>query len=125
MSLDRVLIVGLGGLLGSVLRYVISCLAPKCFGAFPLGTLAVNILGGLAIGFIMTVGTKYWPISVNARLFLTTGIMGGLTTFSTFSYETISFLTDGRYLMGILNAALNLTLALFACWAGTLAAQAI
>lgn len=125
MNMNRVLIVGIGGFLGGALRYIISGLTSRYFGDFPLGTLLVNIVGGLLIGFIMEASTTFWPISANMRIFLTTGVMGGLTTFSTFSYETISFVTEGRYLMGGLNAGLNLFLALFACWAGRVAAQLI
>ncbi len=125
MSVNRILIVGIGGLIGSMLRYVITGATSRVFGSFPLGTLLVNIVGGLLIGFIMEAGTSFWPVSANMRIFLTTGIMGGLTTFSTFSYETVSYFTGGEYLMGALNAGLNLFLALFACWGGRTLAQLI
>ncbi len=123
MKWSRILIVGLGGCLGAVLRYVISGAAEKHFGNFPVGTLIVNVLGGFLIGFIMQASADTWPVPSNVRIFLTTGIMGGLTTFSTFSYETVSLLSDGEYLMGGANAGLNLFLALFACWVGKTAAQ--
>lgn len=125
MNMDRILIVGIGGFIGAALRYIVTGLTSKYFGDFPIGTLIVNIMGGLLIGFIMESSASFWPISANMRIFLTTGIMGGLTTFSTFSYETISYMTDGRYLMGGLNAGLNLFFALFACWAGRTIAQLI
>lgn len=120
MKFSRVLIVGAGGFLGAALRYIISSVTAKYLGDFPIGTLIVNVAGGFIMGFIMEASNSMWPISADARLFLTTGILGGLTTFSTFSYETISYLSDGEYLMGGLNAGLNLTLALFACWLGRL-----
>lgn len=123
MNWNRVLIVGLGGFLGAALRYVVSGLTDKAFGTFPLGTLIVNVVGGLLMGFIMEAGTSVWPLPANIRIFLTTGILGGLTTFSTFSYETIAYFTDGEYLMGGLNAGLNLFLALAACWVGRVIAQ--
>lgn len=123
MKLSRILIVGLGGFLGAALRYIISTATAKYFGDFPVGTLIVNVLGGFIMGFVMEASTTIWPISANTRIFLTTGIMGGLTTFSTFSYETISFFSDGEYLMGGMNAGLNLIFALLACWLGKLAAQ--
>lgn len=125
MSWNRILIVGVGGLIGSMLRYVISGATARYFGSFPVGTLIVNIVGGLLIGFIMEASTGFLPMTAQMRLFLTTGIMGGLTTFSTFSYETVSFVADGQYLMGGLNAGLNLFLALGACWFGRAAAQMI
>lgn len=123
MKLSRILIVGLGGFLGTALRCIISTVTAKYFGDFPIGTLIVNVLGGFTMGFIMEASTSIWPISANARIFLTTGIMGGLTTFSTFSYETVSFFSDGEYLMGGMNAGLNLFFALFACWLGKIVAQ--
>lgn len=123
MSWNRVLLVGLGGFAGAALRYLISGGTQKWFGNFPIGTLIVNVVGGLLMGFIMEASMGIWPISMNTRIFLTTGILGGLTTFSTFSYETISFITEGEFLMGGLNAGLNLVLALGACWAGRVIAQ--
>ncbi|AMN35560.1 fluoride efflux transporter CrcB [Clostridium perfringens] len=103
------LIVGLGGFLGASLRYIISIFAAKNFGGtFPYGTLIANILGALLIGFIMEFSMDSVLISSNMKLFLTTGIMGGLTTFSTFSYETVSMLTSGNITLGIENITLNL-----------------
>lgn len=103
------LIVGLGGFLGASLRYLISIFAAKNLGGnFPYGTLIANILGALLIGFIMEFSMDSALISPNMKLFLTTGIMGGLTTFSTFSYETISMLSNGHMILGIENVILNL-----------------
>lgn len=120
----RILIVGVGGFIGASLRYIISGLSIRVFGdSFPYGTLLVNILGGLLIGFIMEASVSLWPVSPNIRIFLTTGLLGGLTTFSTFSYETISMLSDGSYLMGGINAGLNLFLSLFCAWLGKFLAQ--
>lgn len=121
----RVFIVGIGGFIGAALRYMISASTAKYFGNFPMGTLIVNVAGGFIMGFIMESSTSLFPMPANMRIFLTTGILGGLTTFSTFSYETISFLADGAYLMGGLNAGLNLFLALFSCWAGKFIAQVL
>lgn len=111
--MEKILYVGIGGFIGASLRYLISIGSTKLFGnQFPYGTLIVNILGGILIGFIMEVSLSTNLISSNLKLFLTTGILGGLTTFSTFSYETISFFTEGSYLLGSLNASLNLFLSL-------------
>lgn len=109
----KVLYVGIGGFIGSALRYLISVYSPKLFGTqLPYGTLIVNVLGGILIGFIMefTLATDF--ISPEVRLFLTTGILGGFTTFSTFSYETINLFTSGSYLLCTLNIGLNLFLSL-------------
>lgn len=123
MNWNRVLIVGLGGFFGAALRYIVSGVTQRFMGDFPIGTLIVNVIGGLLMGFIMEASTSLWPVPMNVRIFLTTGILGGLTTFSTFSYETVSFISDGEFLMGGLNAGLNLMLALFACWVGKVIAQ--
>lgn len=122
----RLLYVGIGGLIGSCLRYVISINSPKLFGGpLPYGTLIVNVAGGILIGFIMQLSIMTNLISPNLRLFLTTGIMGGLTTFSTFSYETIVFLSGDKYLLGIVNICLNLFLSLFGVMAGKCFAKII
>ncbi len=111
--MKKILIVGLGGFIGASLRYVISKHSSNIFGGqFAYGTLVVNVLGGLLIGFILELTTFTDFISPNMKLFLTTGIMGGLTTFSTFSYETITFFSNGSYFLAAINIILNLFLSL-------------
>lgn len=111
--LQKVIYVGIGGFIGAVLRYLISMQSSRWFDFnIPLGTLIVNVLGGFLIGMIMELSLSTDLIPENLRLFLTTGIMGGLTTFSTFSYETIGLISDGSYLFGILNICFNLFLSL-------------
>lgn len=112
-KLTLAIIVGCGGFIGAALRYLISENTSKMFnGNFPYGTLIVNIVGAIIIGFIMDINLNTSLISAHAKLFLTTGMMGGLTTFSTFSYETINLISCGNILMGCTNAALNLGLSL-------------
>lgn len=109
----KVLYVGVGGFIGAALRYIISINTPKMFGSqLPYGTLIVNVVGGLLIGFIMEYSLSTNLISNNLRLFLTTGILGGLTTFSAFSYESISLFSSGKYFLASLNIFLNLFLSL-------------
>jgi fluoride exporter len=109
----KILYVGVGGFIGASLRYMVSIYSPKLFGTqLPYGTLLVNVLGGILIGFIMEMCLSINLISQNLKLFLTTGILGGLTTFSTFSYETITLFNDSKYLLGSLNLSLNLFLSL-------------
>mgnify|MGYP000909561240 CR=1 FL=1 len=107
----KIIYVGIGGFIGAALRYLISSNSSKWFGSqLPYGTLIVNVIGGLLIGFIMQLSVQTSYISADLKLFLTTGIIGGLTTFSTFSYETIQFFGDGQYFYGIINTCLNLFL---------------
>lgn len=109
----NIICVGCGGFLGAISRYIISIYTSKQFlFKIPLGTLIVNVLGGFLIGFIMELTIKNNFISPQLKLFLTTGIMGGLTTFSTFSYETIVLMKEGNILLAILNILLNLILSL-------------
>jgi CrcB protein len=111
--MQKLILVGAGGFLGACLRYSITCGSTKIFGsAFPYGTLIVNVTGGIIIGIIMEASSSTNFISENMKLFLATGIMGGLTTFSTFSFETVSFLSSGSYIKAILNISLNLILSL-------------
>ncbi|MCE5222488.1 MAG: fluoride efflux transporter CrcB [Clostridium sp.] len=111
--MQKIIYVGIGGFIGASIRYLISMQSSKLLNSgIPLGTLIVNVLGGFLIGVIMELSASTDFISPNLKLFLTTGIMGGLTTFSTFSYETISLITDGRYLLGVSNIFLNLFLSL-------------
>ncbi|AQS10871.1 putative fluoride ion transporter CrcB [Clostridium saccharobutylicum] len=111
--MQRVIYVGIGGGIGAIIRYLITKQSAGLFNCnIPLGTLIVNVLGGFLIGMIMELSVSTDFISPNLKLFLTTGIMGGLTTFSTFSYETITLMNDGRYLLGFSNIFLNLFLSL-------------
>ncbi|CCJ33703.1 MULTISPECIES: fluoride efflux transporter CrcB [Caloramator] len=122
----KVIYVGLGGFIGASLRYLISMGASKTFNLdIPMGTLIVNILGGLLIGFIMELSLSTDIISPDLRLFLTTGILGGLTTFSTFSYETINLLNSGAYIWGIINIVLNVLLSLIGVVVGKILCNAI
>lgn len=109
----EILCVGLGGFIGAISRYLISMQASKFFtGRIPIGTLFVNILGGLLIGFILELNSKTNVISPQMKLFLTIGLMGGLTTFSTFSYETVGLFSDGSYISAMVNIILNVILSL-------------
>ena len=115
----KLLYVGLGGFIGACLRYLISLGAQKWWGSeFPYGTMAVNIAGGLLIGLIMELSIGSDLIPPHLRLFLVTGLLGGFTTFSTFSYETVSLLSDGSYLLGAANIGLTLLFSLGGVVAG-------
>ena len=87
------LLVFLGGGIGATARYGLQGVVYRVAGtAFPYGTLAVNVLGSLLIGFLMALFEERFIVNPSLRLFLTIGILGGFTTFSSFSYETIAML---------------------------------
>ena len=88
--MTRFLLIGLGGAVGTWARYLVAIGAARVLGAaFPYGTLIVNVLGCFLITAVMHVATSTDLISPTLRLTLTTGFMGGLTTYSTFNYETL------------------------------------
>lgn len=118
--------VGIGGFIGACLRYIISLYSAKLLGSqLPYGTLIVNVLGGILIGLIMELSLTTNLISPNLKLFLTTGIMGGLTTFSTFSYETVTLFSNGSYVLAMLNGGLNLFLSIAGVIVGKFIGQII
>jgi CrcB protein len=122
--MQKLLFVGIGSFFGGCLRYLVSLYSPRFFGTqLPYGTLIVNVVGGLLIGFIMELGLTSNQFSPELKLFLTTGILGGLTTFSTFSYETVNFLSEGKYMSGLANTCLNLFLSFGAVAAGKFLAR--
>jgi len=112
-SLGVLLSVAIGGGIGAVARFLLSAYLNKIFGAtFPVGTLGVNIIGSFLIGFLFLYFENI--ISVNLKAFLITGVLGALTTFSTFSLETILMVENGLYLKALLNIFLNVTFSLIA-----------
>ncbi|MGO9831243.1 MAG: fluoride efflux transporter CrcB [Myxococcaceae bacterium] len=112
MTSTRYLLVALGGAVGSMGRYFVGGLAPRILGqAFPYGTLLVNVFGSFFISLVMGVALNSSSIPVNLRLFLTTGILGGFTTYSTFNYETLMLLQQRLWL----TAGLNLVGTLLGC----------
>jgi CrcB protein len=115
----QILYISIAGVLGTLSRYGLSSLVQRLSGAgFPFGTLLVNVLGSLAIGFVMQLGLSTDLIPRSLRIAATIGFMGAFTTFSTFSYETVSYLQDGAWLLASLNILLNLALCLSATLLG-------
>ena len=112
--------VALGGALGSVARFACSGLAVRWFGAhFPWGTLFVNVTGSLAIGVLAALATGGRPlVAGDARAFLIVGVLGGFTTFSSFSLETLTLARGGQLGAAGANVALSLIACLVAVWIG-------
>jgi CrcB protein len=117
--MGRVLLVALGGAIGSSLRYVVATVALAWLGpSFPWGTLAVNLVGSFAIGLVQQLATEGLLLGEDARLFLTTGVMGGLTTYSAFSYETVRLMELGAWGSAWLNLLLTTAACLTLCFLG-------
>ncbi len=85
---------------------------------FPYGTAVVNVIGSFLIGLIMTAFEERFLLNPSLRIFLTIGILGGFTTFSSFSYETVMMLKDSEYLYAGLNVLVNVVLCVGATYAG-------
>lgn len=117
--MERLLLIGFGGAIGTVLRYLVSGLAARWFGAeFPYGTLIVNLTGAFVIGLVQEVGTEALVIRDTTRLFLTTGMMGGLTTYSAFSYETVRLMEANAWHQAWINVIVTTTICLSLCFLG-------
>ena len=99
------LIVGLGGALGSMARYGCSVLIPTKH--FPFTTLLINIVGSLLIGAVLAATNKYSSFTQNYQLFLASGVCGGFTTFSTFSFENMQLLQQGKVLTCVVYIVLS------------------
>ena len=122
----KLLLVCLGGAIGSGARYLVALWAASALGvAFPFGTLIVNLAGSFLLGVLMHVGTSTELLSSDMRLLLATGVLGGFTTYSTFNYETTSYLREGAWTIGALNIAVTVVGCLVAGFAGLALARAI
>jgi len=114
----HVIYIGLGGFIGAVSRYLVSRYLGNLIPSFPLGTLAVNILGSFILGFIIYSLSQGKTISPDMRDFITIGIIGGFTTMSSFAYESFRMAELGQMLFFALNIALNIVLCIAAIYAG-------
>jgi CrcB protein len=118
--------VTVGGALGSLARFLLGSLVQQRFGgAFPLGTLVINITGSFLVALIMDYALATPAISRELRAMLTTGFCGGYTTFSTFTYETARLMQDGDYRRAGLYVALSLLVSLLGTVAGFSAAREV
>lgn len=113
------LLIAIGGALGSVSRYLLSLLVLRVTSPpFPYGTFLVNVLGSLAFGALMGLAQHRVPLSHDARAFLLVGILGGFTTFSTFAFDGLSLLRDGQSGLALVYLLGQVVLGVVAAWAG-------
>lgn len=116
--MNRALLIMLGGALGTLLRYLTALAAIRWLGTdFPFGTLIVNLVGSFVIGLVQELGAGLL-IPDDARLFLATGMMGGMTTYSAFSYESVRLMEIGAWSQASFNVIGTTVLCLALCFLG-------
>lgn len=122
--MNRLLLIGLGGALGTLARYGLTIWSQEKLGTtFPYGTLAINLIGSFLLAAIVQVSLTTDLLSPTVKLALGTGVMGGFTTYSTFSYDTFKFFHEGAWLEGVVNALVTVVGCLLATLLGFVAAQ--
>jgi fluoride exporter len=124
--LERTLVVGVGGFLGSAARYLVQGVVYRFLPAdFPYATFFINVSGCYAIGFLGVLAQEMFLVGPTARLFLMVGILGGYTTFSTFGYETMELVREGSGFLAAVNGIGQVVLGLVAVWAGGATARGV
>lgn len=122
----QLILIALGGALGSLCRYGLSTTVQRFSSPFfPYGTFVVNVLGCLVFGIIIGAARQRFVLGPSERAFLLIGVLGGFTTFSTFTYETFALLQDGEFVRALVNAGGQLICGLVALWAGYVAVAAL
>lgn len=122
--MNNLVFVAAGGALGSVLRYLLSSSIYTWFGrAMPWGTLAVNVIGSFAIGLLSILLVEKFNVPQEWRLGIVVGVLGGFTTFSAFSWDTLDLMQQGLTLKAMLNVLANVVLCIVAAWLGALWAK--
>jgi CrcB protein len=123
----NIMLIALGGAIGSVLRYLTSTGMHALLGRdFPYGTLTVNVIGSWLMGFLaIIILARFANLADELRSLLLIGFLGGYTTFSAFSIESFNLLSNGLLLKALLNILLSITLCLLATWLGFIVAKSI
>ena len=117
--MSQLVYIAAGGATGALMRYWMSNGIYAIFGrGFPYGTLTVNVVGSLLMGFCYVFMIERMDVSVEWRAALMIGLLGAFTTFSTFSIETLNLLESGEQLKAALNILLSVTLCIIGCWLG-------
>lgn len=124
--MEQLFNIALFGALGCLARYFLSGWVYQLLGrGFPYGTLAVNVIGAFLIGLIMEFSIRSALIPPTIRVALTIGFLGGLTTFSTFSFETFRLLEEGAFLVAFFNVMVSVIACLACTWFGIAVARAL
>lgn len=117
--LRNIILVGLGGSAGSILRYLTSVFVNKYFhSAFPFATFTINLLGCLLIGYLLGTFDKQQVVSSDLKLLFIAGFCGGYTTFSTFAAENYQLMQSGNSLTAFLYIAVSVVICILAVWLG-------
>lgn len=122
-KMNPLILVALGGVVGAVLRYLISSSVQSGFPGFPYGTLFVNFTGTVALGAVMYLSESYAGLTPETRIFLTIGVLGAYTTMSTFGYESFRLLEQGDNVRFALNVLGTNSLVIAGIWVGRIIAQ--
>jgi CrcB protein len=122
----KTILIGLAGLVGTILRYWLSGLAARQYGeTFPWGTIAVNLIGCFLAGAIFYVTEERVLVSPTLRTMILIGLLGGFTTFSSYGLQTFALLRDGQFGLATLNVAASNVVGLVMVWAGYVASKAL
>ena len=118
--MTNILLVGFGGFIGSILRYLVSGAVQQSMKRldFPYGTLAVNLIGCFIIGVLAQYGEVRGAFSSESRAFIFFGLLGGFTTFSSFGNDTVNLVREGFVMNALANVGANVALGLLAVWLG-------
>lgn len=120
-----ILLVGIGGFIGAILRYVLGGWIQNGFVNFPVGTLTINTIGSFFLGLIMYLSEYQGLFSDQTRIFLTIGILGAFTTLSTFGYESFRLLDDSKLILMAVNVVSTVLFSMLAVYLGKIVALSI
>jgi CrcB protein len=125
MDLKAILAVGIGGGIGAILRYLVGAVFLQRFGpGFPWGTFFINVTGSFLIGVVAQLAlTRAFGMTPTVRLFAATGVLGGYTTFSTFSLDTFTLVQDGAAPLALAYALGSVVAGFFGAYAGQVVAR--
>jgi fluoride exporter len=126
MKMDKFIWIAFGGILGAWSRYVIGLWSVEKWGStFATGTLVINLIGSFVMAWVLTMNVEKGVFTPNVRLFLTVGFCASFTTFSTFSWDTFRYLSEGNLKLALLNITLSVGGCLLGTWSGIALARAL